>query len=731
VSRRQARTSRLARWCAAAALIGTVGTVGTAGLAAPAAAQVAAAAPLTDRSVSVSVVKVAPSTPNPSTKPQRLTVVLALTNNTDQSLAEVTVRGVRAAPIDNQAALDDAIAHPQPPDGDLSIDVETADQKPVTTPLGPKAHAQVEFQTSTDIPRDAGICLCHNAIYPLYFEAHATDTAGNDTVVGSTQTFLPAFFQPDKVPPISVGWIWPVLERPHRLVGDTLFTDDDLASSISGGRLDRVLQVLTSVAGKVPITVVTDPELIDELAVMSRGDYQVGTAAKSTKGVGTVAAREWLSRFRDALTSPGVHVSLTPFADPDVQSLTSNGLTWTKSLDADAQRRVADALGGLPAADDVGWPVGETASAATLDALVRQGVTSVVLNDRTLPLSRASTPPNGLASVQTGAGPLTALVTSSAVQRYVGPVLSVGGPGYAQLQQLVSEVAIRALENPAAGRYLPIVAPRLVDPDPTVATDAILGTAHAFWSTGVTAPAAAQQVVPSDHGDLVPPDPAAGGLPPLTISTAQSISHLIPALQTMLSGADANRLLGSLPAAIQRAESSEWRLVPQAGDAFAEAVSRTIGALEAAVRIIKPSSGTYTLASNNSPLPLTIENTLDVPVTVRVEVSSVNGLPGFSTADVGKQQVAPNTKVTLHIPTHVERTGRFQVQAVLLTPSNEPVGPPVLLSVRSTALGAIGVVITITAAAVLVLALLVRAVRRLRRRRHVQALQAEPVPEHV
>jgi hypothetical protein len=51
---------------------------------------------------------------------------------------------------------------------------------------------------------------------------------------------------------------------------------------------------------------------------------------------------------------------------------------------------------------------------------------------------------------------------------------------------------------------------------------------------------------------------------------------------------------------------------------------------------------------------------------------------------------------------------------MLFTPSNEQLGAPVDLSVHSTALGAIGVIITITAAAVLVLALLIRFIRRLR-----------------
>jgi hypothetical protein len=102
-----------------------------------------------------------------------------------------------------------------------------------------------------------------------------------------------------------------------------------------------------------------------------------------------------------------------------------------------------------------------------------------------------------------------------------------------------------------------------------------------------------------------------------------------------------------------------------------------------------------------------------------VQVTAANGVPGFTASDVGKQTVAPHSKLTLHIPTHVQRTGRFVVQATLLTPGNEQLGTPVYLSVHSTALGVVGVIITITAAAVLVLALLIRFLRRLRNPRPV------------
>jgi hypothetical protein len=64
------------------------------------------------------------------------------------------------------------------------------------------------------------------------------------------------------------------------------------------------------------------------------------------------------------------------------------------------------------------------------------------------------------------------------------------------------------------------------------------------------------------------------------------------------------------------------------------------------------------------------------------------------------------------------------VNAVLLTPDGAALGSSVPLSIHSTALGAIGVIITAVAVGVLVLALAIRVVRRIRGRK---TLPAEPI----
>ena len=52
----------------------------------------------------------------------------------------------------------------------------------------------------------------------------------------------------------SVTWLWPLIDRPHRITtstnggADAVFIDDDLAVAVAtSGRLDRALQVLEQI----------------------------------------------------------------------------------------------------------------------------------------------------------------------------------------------------------------------------------------------------------------------------------------------------------------------------------------------------------------------------------------------------------------------------------------------------------------------------------------------------
>jgi hypothetical protein len=162
-----------------------------------------------------------------------------------------------------------------------------------------------------------------------------------------------------------------------------------------------------------------------------------------------------------------------------------------------------------------------------------------------------------------------------------------------------------------------------------------------------------------------------------------------------------------------------WLTQRATGATRARQLTRTINTLLAGVHIVQRTnkSGSYTLGSSNSKLPITVQNDLAYQVRVRISVETVNDVPGFDTPGNDKAYaVAARSQRTVPLSTEVSRTGRFAIVAQLMTPSSQPVGSSVNLTVHSTVLGVVGVVITIAAGAVLLIALVVRFARRLRKR---------------
>jgi hypothetical protein len=288
---------------------------------------------------------------------------------------------------------------------------------------------------------------------------------------------------------------------------------------------------------------------------------------------------------------------------------------------------------------------------------------------------------------------------------------------------LMAELAVRALHVPAGNPAAVLAPPRWVDPDVDGAARLIAATSRSL----ATHPAALPDVTVDDPvpGRLAAVPASARTLPSGSLTAAQLVANDEPALQAILTPARpltidpaARAMLEQLPLEAQRVTSSAWGRNgnERAAAAFAHRLVEFVDGLTHGVTIVKPSSGSYTLASQNSPLPITVKNNLPWPVNVRVSVAATNGLPGFSTK-AKTQSVEAHQKATFKLSTNVDRAGRIRVTAALYTPDGERrIGDSVEMTVRSTVLGVIGVIITIVAAAVLLLALVVRFGRRLRRR---------------
>jgi hypothetical protein len=520
---------------------------------------------------------------------------------------------------------------------------------------------------------------------------------------------------------VRISWVWPLIDRPHRLDDDFTFTDNALPVTVGpGGRLDRMLRVAEQVAPNVRLSLVVDADLLDELAVMASGKYDVLVGGgKRVAGTDGRVAQAWLARLRALL--PRVDLHITPPSDPDIQAIVRQHLPWTATLSNAASTRVAAALGvpSLAPFGDVYWATGGTTTPQALASVVDHGASALILDDTAFASDISVYPrPDGVTTL-TAAGvsdPVRVAVTDSTVQKWAGAVLGRGGLGTAALPQLVSELAVRAADQPDQSHYVVITPDRHLDPSVNLVTRAILETASTSWSEALPVRTALRRVPPTDRGALGAVDPNRE-ISAAVVGQALAAATFADSFRSALSQADAVKMLGGIPSAVQRTVSSAWRDRRAEGVQTAAALTTIVASLQNGVQIAQPAVGTYTLASNSAPLFVTVVNSLAVPVTVRVSIETVNNIVGFSAETLQHETIPARQQVSLRMAVKVQRAGRFQVDATLATPDGTPLGQPVRLQVRSTALGGIGVTITLVATGILVVALIVRFVRRLRHRR--------------
>jgi hypothetical protein len=680
--------------------------------------------------VQIRVDDVSPLVPTPTTARSQLDVTLTVTNTSSRDIQNLSILGERGDPIGLQTVLDESIANPVPPAAGLPIPAHPA---AIVPDLQKGESTTVVFRTFTStVVQRPGICICHDAqIYPLFFTAHET-VDGVDNLDGVTETYLPIFYQ--RPQPVRVSWVWPLLAPPHRFIDDTQFTDDNLAGSVSGGRLSRALDVVEQVGPQVPITLLIDPELLDELEVMSTGQYTVlGQDGKTTTpGVGKAAASEWLDRLRAVLQNdPKVSVELTPYADPDVEALTERRMPWSTAMPAAMAERVRAALAGRPIDSTLAWPVSGAISKPTLHRLIADGVNTVLLNAHAVrvPVPNGSLSPLLVRLEQNKT--IAAALLSPAIEKDAANAVSSGGDGAAALPTLMAELAVRATQQPDITQSVTIAAPRYVDPDVTAAVRAITETSRSMFAKPIALATAvgSSTLLANSFGQLgkVPASTSTNVPPPVLAADAAVKNPTgIKLIRSLLDTKDdpaAATLVAALPAAIQRAESSAWR-DPDALDVasrYSSLLNDEFSRLANGVQFV---GGSYTLGSNTTPLPITISNTLPYSVNVRPNVGSA---PGFVPKEVPVTTIEANSTKTLRVPVTTVRSGLFRIGIVLKAPNGKQVGAARTIQVRSTGFGFIGVIIMIVAGTVLGIALLWRVVRRMRNRRAPGQPPADPV----
>ena len=699
-----------------------------------------------DRPVRIDVGRLEPRTVTPGAV---VTVAGTLTNTGDSTITDLLVRLQRGEVQTSRAELAAVELDPDP-----ATTVVAAFQA-VPGSLAPGA--EVEF--SYAVP-SADLRLEQDGVYPVLVNVNGVVGDEDQRRVGELSTYV---VQQPVVPTArtAVAWLWPVVERPHRSASGG-FRDDDLLASIdSGGRLDGVLAVLERLPGTVPpggsqpvpalpVTLAVDPALVEELTIMAAGPYAVDGVDGA--GRGTDAASLFLDRLR-ALADVHDVVALS-YGDVDADALVSGGLTdvLVRSLPgngaaapggaappASAQdgvggRLVAEALEVEPRTD-LAWAAGGSHLPDTLDALRSGGVEQVVLGSDGLSEGRSAVGLEGVTaaartSLTTASGPLDALVADATLTRVVGSAEQTTGGARLAEQRYLAELAALTMQAPAGTEQTLLVAPpRDVEAGPDGAGAMMADTAELPWlRPGSVAELASSPSVPAGEAaapaDAVRLDPAGLADVGIAVAARQDLAGAVLG--------DADAALATFDAAVSRTVSVAWRTDPENFRRAATGLREAMDRMRSRVTLLAPADGTYSLASSDAPLVLTVQNDLPFAVEVLLRIQTRGGR-GLSVADIGAQSLEPGERTTLQVGTEVRQSGGFAVTAELTTPGGALLGERIQLQVKSTVYGSISLLITFGAAALLGLLFLRRLVLFLMRRRRAALAPGlpEPAPEGV
>jgi hypothetical protein len=675
-------------------------------------AAAAATTTTTTNPIQVTLTRLTPIAPQPG---DTLVVAGTLTNTSTDTISNLYYTLKLASTSFTARSSLDAYADDQ--DGDLSALPQVTTPKQAD-PSYLAAGASTHFRLTVPVD-NLGLGLTWQV------REMGVSVTTDFTPVGHLRTLLP--WAPRSAAPTagsraSIAWIWPVIDRPHRITPGN-WLDDDLAGEINQtGRLTTLVNAGVAAEAQqpatkhspvqsVPVTWAIDPMLVDEVKAMST-PYKVPAPDGETDGTGTPSAKVWLPALHDATTKPGASVLSLPYADPDIVAAMRSGFGPTVgAANATGKQRIDSLLPGVTSLD-YGWPPGGFADQRSLNALRASGDNTVVLSSDAVPFEIPPTyTPTAHVQVTTSDGQIDALLSDATLDNIINAGIDNPDGWRVSLQRFLAETLMIQQEQPSIPRDIVVIPNRRWAPDPTYAADLLSDTGKVPWLAPITL----------SDADSSPPDtnvvrkPLAypgfarrNELPTSYLNSVIGLRRRVSAFGAILPTGDA--ATQNLTSAEQEAISSGWRINRELG---ADAVSRLTTMVEHdinQVRITSKGGSFITLTSHGGKVPITVENNLDTAVNVIVQIKSQR----LTLSHGGKQTVSlpahQQTRVDLHAD--AKTSGVFKITVRLLTPRGQPYGSKVELYVRSTVYGTITLVITGAATGALLLAVVIRLARR-------------------
>lgn len=754
LSQRTARASR--RTAIAARIIGVIALLAT--VLVPAALPLAAAGE--PGGMPFLLVRVDTVTPDAVTTASASTVTVTgtVSNVGDRPVRDIVARLERAPAVNSSAQLrtdlsgDNAQFSPVAPFITVTPELQRGQEAQFT--LSYPLRSSTEPALGIDAPGVYPLLVNINGT-PDYGEPARLDdarfllpVAGLPPVNTSPGGGVDGLVAPDTSAPVQVTMIWPLADRPRLAPGvpggttAVRLMNDDLAASLNpGGRLDTLLaaaEFATSQevdpGGDVTraMCLAVDPDLLVTVNAMTAG-YVVandpdGLGAESHPGIGQAAATGWLDRLR-ALAGR-MCVTATPYAQADLDALQRVGDPGLSAFATQGAADLVDQILGIkstrgatlvgdgPLTDRVvdllnGQVAGgqQTVAIAAADCAAQDSAGDSPTADLTP--HRVSDQVVTVPFDPTVGAALAGLGSEPVIPSYLDSSLDVPihhDSAVARRQDAQGSMLWRGLHPETEPRSQLLMPPLNWNLQPDDAQTVLTTLATAIHS-GLAAPRPLPELI-TDAARLEGEPKPAGA----SDATAQGrfdsavineISDQVGRLWGLTAAMTTNEQTGltgiayTAPLREDMLRALSQSPSPQTRNGLAgqhlAVVGKTIDDLFGGVTIVNP-GGSYTLATEHSPLPLALRNDLAVPIRVRLQVDAP---PGMSVTDMGEQELPPGF-LPLRVPIEVHFTQRVAVDVSLRTPDGLPLGEPVRLSVHSNAYGKVLFFITLCAAVVLV-----------------------------
>jgi hypothetical protein len=556
---------------------------------------------------------------------------------------------------------------------------------------------------------------------------------------------------PDTSKPVPITMLWPLADRPRLAPGapggtiPVRLMDDELATSLAaGGRLDVLLaaaefatshDVDPDGAVSRSMCLAVDPDLLVTVNAMTAGyvvsngvsDAALRPGAPTHPGAGQAAAVSWLNRLRTL--AHRMCVAPLPYAQADLDAVQRVGDAGLSAIATSSAADVVDQILGVTTVRGATLIPDGSLTRRTVDLLNANASTVVIAAADSFAEDSANASPS---PATTAPRRLSAQVVVAPFDPAVGAAFAATGSDPVAPPYLNSALAVRlqhdsdiARRQDALGSMLwrtlqPSVAPRpeiLLPPTNWKLRSEDAGAILTTLATAIRSGLAVPRPLPALIADAAATPPVTGTpqLPRVNAgergrfdnSVVAAIADQVGRLWGLTgalttdprSGLTGISYTAPLREDMLRAVSQADR--PDTRNGLAqrrlEIVGNAIDDLFGAVTIVNP-TGSYTLATEHSPLPLALHNGLAVPIRVRLHVEAP---PGMQVTDLGEIELPPGY-LPLRVPIEVNFTQRVAIDVTLNTPAGVPLGEPVRLSVHSNAYGKVLFLITLSAAAVLV-----------------------------